>query len=63
MLTIIAWTHATAIAPNAMDQAKNVYLLGSRATLFSGVPPGPGNHFQNDSYFYNREAGGGINFP
>jgi hypothetical protein len=53
-------------APNAAkaaDQAKNVYLLGSRASLLSGVLPGPGNYFQNDLYFYNGEAGGNIQLP
>jgi hypothetical protein len=63
MLAIIAWSQATTMTANAMDQAKNVYLLGSRASLLSGVLPGPGNYFQNDLYFYNGEAGGGIQLP
>jgi hypothetical protein len=63
MLVVAAVLLSTTIVANAMDQAKNVYLLGSRATLFSGVLPGPGNYFQNDMYFYNGEAGGGIQLP
>ncbi len=52
------------VAPaHAMDQAKNVYLLGSRASLLSGALPGPGSYFQNDMYFYTGEAGGGIQLP
>jgi hypothetical protein len=54
---------AMANSAHAVDQAKNVYLLGSRATLLSGVLPGPGNYFQNDFYFYSGEAGGGIQLP
>jgi hypothetical protein len=54
---------ATATPVHATDQAKNVYLLGSRASLLSGVLPGPGSYFQNDIYFYTGEAGGGIQLP
>jgi hypothetical protein len=62
-LALTVGSLATANSAYAVDQAKNVYLLGSRATLLSGVLPGPGNYFQNDLYFYNGEAGGGIQLP
>jgi hypothetical protein len=54
---------STANPAHAVDQAKNVYLLGSRASLLSGVLPGPGGYFQNDLYYYSGEAGGGIQLP
>ena len=54
---------ATATPAQATDQAKNVYLLGSRASLLSGALPGPGSYFQNDMYFYSGKAAGGIQLP
>jgi hypothetical protein len=62
-LAMIFGSLAASNSAKAVDQAKNVYLLGSRASLLSGVLPGPSNYFQNDLYFYNGEAGGGIQLP
>jgi hypothetical protein len=54
---------ASATSAHAVDQARNVYLLGSRASLLSGALPGPGSYFQNDVYFYTGQAGGNIQLP
>jgi hypothetical protein len=54
---------ASATSAHAVDQARNVYLLGSRASLLSGALPGPGSYFQNDAYFYTGQAAGNIQLP
>jgi hypothetical protein len=63
LLWVILGLASTPSPAHAVDQAKNVYLLGSRASLLSGILPGPGNYFQNDLYYYSGEAGGGIQLP
>jgi hypothetical protein len=63
LLAVAAGSLVAIPVANAMDQAKNVYLLGSRASLLSGALPGPGSYLQNDMYFYNGKAGGGIQLP
>jgi hypothetical protein len=63
IFAVAAGSLVTTTIANAMDQAKNVYLLGSRASLLSGALPGPGSYFQNDMYFYTGEAGGDIQLP
>jgi hypothetical protein len=46
----------------AVEGGASMYLLGSKLPL-SGVVPGPGMYFQNDTYFYQGDIGGNIRLP
>jgi hypothetical protein len=63
ILTVATGTLLAPGTADATDQAKNVYLLGSRASLLSGALPPPGSYFQNDLYFYSGDAAGEIQLP